>query len=377
MVNENAGKTFTIDISKLVPGLVLAKNIIHHKTGALLIPGGTMITDYHLKRISAFAVAGKCVVHDPKNINIDAGEAAEDWAKAKIKPLPPTIDEQAKKIYLETFETMKKFFRKDIITDEQGVREMMGAAVNITEEIMRDPYVLPQIAVLKAIDNYTFSHSLNVAVYAATLARFLGYKTGDVREICFAGLLHDIGKMDIPREIVDKPGPLTEGEFMIMKKHVRHSYERLKNIKSLNSNIIAAVSQHHEKVNGRGYYLGLDHTRIHDWASILAIADVYDALTTDRVYRAAMLPHEGAEVVMGSTLDHLDFDKVKVFTREMSLYPMGTRVALSTGDTGCIISHHAASPLRPIIQINKNPDLIIDLSLDRTTFITAIIKDKD
>ncbi len=368
-------KTFTIEISKLVPGLVLAKDLIHDKTGAVLIPAGTQINQQHLKRLHAFAVKGRCVVNDPQYLvlNRDASGGAE--AGATIRPLPSTINEQTRKIYIATFETIKKLFRKDQNIDEQGVKEIMEAAVNISEEIIRDPYVFPQIAVLKAIDNYTYSHSVNVAIYAATLAKFLGYKDQALKDICLAGLLHDIGKMDIPREIVDKPGPLTHQEFMTMKKHVYYSYERLKNLKSINNNILAAVSQHHEKINGSGYFQNLAGVQIHDWARILAIADVYDALTTDRVYREGLLPHEGAEVVMGSVLDHLDYEKVKVFIRQMSLYPVGTKVALSTGETGCVVSHHAASPLRPIIQIDGRPDIRLDLSEERTTFITAIVKD--
>ena len=373
MEEDKTIKTFTIDISKLVPGLVLAENIIHDKTGAVLIPAKTMIDNHYLKHLKTFSTSGECVVYDPKYINQNLLDTIEDCAKIKIKNIPQSINKQSKTIYLETFETMSKFIKKDKSMDDAAVKEIMGAAANISDEIIRDPYVLPQIAVLKAIDNYTFSHSLNVAIYATTLARFLDYKTGVLKEICLAGLMHDIGKLDIPKQIVDKPGLLTQEEFAIMKKHAWYSAERLKNIRSISGNIIAAVSQHHEKVNGTGYNLGLRDTQIHDWASILAIADVYDALTTVRAYRMALLPHEGAEIVMASAIGHLDFDKVKVFVGEMPFYPVGTRVALSTGKTGCVISRLSKSPLRPVIQTDENSAQVVDLSHDLTTFITSII----
>lgn len=368
-------KTFVVDIRKLVPGLVLANNLINNKTGAVIIPAGTMISNRHLKQINAFGISGECAVCDPKDVALGLEDGNEDWAKVKIKPLPQTINDQSKRIYLETFDTVRKFFRRDKSIDETDVREIKEVTVNISDEILRDPYVLPQIAVLKAIDNYTYSHSLNVAIYATTLARFLGYKAGILKEICLAGLMHDIGKLDIPKKIVDKPGLFTQEEFAIMKKHARYSAERLKSIKNISDNIVAAVSQHHEKMNGTGYNIGLRDTQIHDWASILAIADVYDALTTARTYRKALLPHEGAEIIMGSTIDHLDYVKVKVFIREMPFYPLGTRVALSTGKTGSVISRHSASPLRPTIQLDGEFNQTIDLAKDLTTFITAIINE--
>ncbi len=368
-------KTYAIKISQLVPGLMLAEDLVYRKTGQMLIPSQTVINDNHLKRLNYFDVSGTCVVFDP-SYSTDHQEVIDGYEDStdKLNPLPEIINEKTRRVYTETFEVIKQFFKKDQNINDNDIHEIKEVATNISEEIVRDPYVLPQIAILKAIDNYTFSHSIHVAIYATTLARFLGYPPEKLREISSAGLLHDIGKMDIPRDIVDKPGPLTESEFVIMKQHAWYSYERLKNFKNISKDIIAAVSQHHEKNNGTGYYQGLKGSEIHPWANILAIGDVYDALTTDRVYREALLPHEGAEIVMGSSIGHLDYENVKVFTSKMSLYPIGTKVALSTGETGRVTSHQSSSPLRPVITIKRgSKEWIVDLSKNHTIFITHLI----
>lgn len=369
------GKTFTININQLLPGLMLAEDLIDCKTGQVLIPSETVIKEKHMERLSHFHVSGTCVVFDP-SYSVKQQETIIDGYKDStggIKPLPDLINERTKRVYKETYEVIKNFFKKDKTITEKDLHEIKEVANNISEEIVRDPYVLPQIAVLKAIDNYTFSHSIHVAIYATTLARFLEYPAAKLKEICSAGLLHDIGKMDIPREIVDKPAPLTDLEFKIMKKHPWYGLERLKNLKYMSKDIISAVSQHHEKENGTGYYQGLKGAEIHPWAKILAVADVYDAITTDRVYRKALLPHEGAEIVMGSCIGHLDYEKVKVFTREMSFYPVGTKVSLSTGEIGRVLSHHSTSPLRPLITIKKDRmEKIVDLSKKHTVLITQI-----
>ena len=367
-------EVFVVKPEQLVPGMVLAEDLRHDKTGLVLIPRETLLNEGHLEQLSHFTTNKDCVIYDPSQIMKAAiCESKEATTPScELKPLPFYITSTTQRIYVETFDTVKQLFKKDNI-EENDVEEMKQAATDISEEIMRDPQILLQIAVLKAIDNYTFSHSVHVAIYATALASFLNFPPDKLKDISLAALLHDIGKLDIPRGILEKPGRLTDEEFLIMKKHSRLGYERLKNMNNLNKDIIAAISQHHEKVDGTGYYQGLKGEEIHPWGKILATADVYDAVTTNRVYRRALLPHEGAEIVMGSSVDHLDYKLVQTFTSNISFYPMGTRVILNTGETGHVIDLHPNAPLRPVIKVESRDKRIIDMSKELIIFITSII----
>lgn len=369
-------KVFIVKINQLVPGMVLGEDLRHDKTGLVLIPKGTMIKKSHIQQLNFFDNLDKgkdCTIYDPSStFEITPAESATiETPFQEMRSLPGYIASKTQKIYVETFDTVKQAFSKEAIEDSD-VEEFKQAALDISEEIVRDPQILLQIAVLKAIDNYTFSHSINVAIYATTLAKFLNFSPQQLQEISLAGLLHDIGKLDIPREVVDKPGPLTNDEFLIMKEHARLGYERLKNMKNLSDNIIQGISQHHEKYDGSGYFRGLKGKEIHEWGRILATADVYDAVTTNRVYRKALLPHEGAEIVMGSGVGHLDYELVQMFSSNISFYPLGTKVILNTGEAGKVVDIHPMAPLRPVIVLETSGE-VMDLSQNLVTFITNIV----
>ncbi len=371
-------KTFRIPVEQLITGLVLAEDLRHPRTGLVLIPAGTSMKKEHLSHLKLFDSLEECLVYDPseQEISPTVMEMKVEAGMAEIKPLPETVNENARKVYLNTFETVKQLFQRGKNIDEAEVQKAGQIAADISEEVLRDPYVLPQIAVLKAIDNYTFSHSIHVAIFATTLAKFLDYSPQQLKEISLAGLLHDIGKLDIPREIVEKPGPLTDEEFKIMKQHAWYGYQRLKKVKNISGDIVAAVSQHHEKQDGTGYYQQLKGEKIHPWASILATADIFDALTTDRVYRKAILPHEGAEIIMGSSsIKHLDHQYATVFARKIPIYPLGTRVMLSTGEKGRVVALHSGAPLRPVVEVEGGSEnKTIDLSANNTILITSFVK---
>lgn len=370
-------KVYSLPLGKLAPGMVLAEDLIHAQTGVVLIPSGTAIGKRHLARLKHFTCMD---THIECRIPVAADPvdplALEHLTNAGIRPLPPTVNKAAKKIYIKAFETVKIFFKKYKNIEYADVQAINAVAADISALIVRNPAIFSHVTMLKAIDSYTFSHSVNVAIYATVLAYYLGSTSIELKEICLAGLLHDIGKLDIPQNIVEKPGPLTDSEFKIMQQHALFGYQRLKEIPLISEKVLTAVSQHHEKIDGSGYYQNLKGGGIHPWAVILAVADVYDALTTDRVYRMALLPHEGAEILMGCcSLDHLEFNAVKTFTAKIPFYPPGARVVLNTGETGHVVAGHTNAPLRPKINTNHGgKSITVDLALNHTIMITHVIQ---
>jgi HD-GYP domain-containing protein (c-di-GMP phosphodiesterase class II) len=361
--------------------MILAEDIRHGPTGIILVPKGNVITEKMLKAINLFPAGERCLVYSKEIKGAPKKPEPEPEKKTinkeRIDNLPEKISEQARKIYKDTFKTVKNLYESSQVFGNFNLHEANKAAESIADEVTRDPQVLLQIAFLKSIDNYTFSHAVHVSIYVTSLGKFLNLSKKELHDLSLAGLLHDIGKVDIPQEIVNKPGKLTDEEFNIMKEHVRFSFNRVYRFEGINRDILSAIGQHHERMDGSGYLQKLKSPYIHKWARLLSIADSYDALTTDRVYRKASLPHEGAEILM-SDADKLDTEFLNVFIRNISFYPTGTQVILSSGEMGTVVGTQPNMPLRPIIKVaskDGKEGRIVNLVDNLTTFITQIIKD--
>ena len=390
-------KIITINTSELNIGMILADDLRHTPTGTILLSAGTKVSPKALQAIKLFPVGEKCLIYENEEvISLDettaetqgghaenktdgdkTGEKTAPVVKAEMAELPAAINQQTQKIFRETYETVKDFYKSAAFSDNIDLKEISGAAKKLTGELLHDPQVFLQISVLKVIDDYTFSHAVHVAIYATTLGKALHMSPNDLYELCLGGLLHDIGKIDIPPEIVNKPGKLTDEEYKIMKEHVRYSFNRVYRFQNINRALLSAIGEHHERMDGSGYLQNLKGTSIHKWARLMAVADVYDAVTSNRCYREAMLPHEGAEILMGSAF-HLDPHLVRTFIRTISFYPVGCKVMLSTNEQGIVLGAHRDMPLRPIIHVTKRDgkgSRVINLANDLTTFITHIIKE--
>lgn len=383
-----------INIHKLEPGMILAEDLTDLKTGAVLIKQGAELNKKMIQSVYLFFPKEKYEVYaesvkEAEKEESPAGEKESPDAdmphyfeagkkidiESHLKPLPERISIEAQNIYKDSLHAIKGFYEKPEIVSREELYDAIVASGRITEEIIRDPQILLQISVLKAFDNYTFSHAVHVSIYASTLARFLNYSQDDIHKICLAALLHDIGKVDIPKEIINKPGALSPEEFEIMKEHVGHSYRRVSEFENIGDDILTAIYQHHERMDGEGYPEKISGDSIHKWARIIAIADVYDAVTTDRVYQGSLLPHVGAEIIMGS-IGQLDYNYIQAFFRNMPIYPTGSKVRLNTGEVGVVSESQPGMHIRPTVQVLNEKDEVIKtiyLSKEFTTFIVEIL----
>jgi HD-GYP domain-containing protein (c-di-GMP phosphodiesterase class II) len=214
---------------------------------------------------------------------------------------------------------------------------------------------------LKLFDNYTFHHCVNVAVISITIGAALDMSKKQLYKLGLAGILHDIGKTFVPEEILNKKGKLNDQEWEIMKEHPFLGFKHIKeNYPSLPATSLAGILTHHEKWNGTGYPSGKKGEEIFEFGRIIAIADVYDALTSDRPYRKGLLPHTAVEYIMAMAEDSFDLSMVRTFLKNIAPYPLGTILKLSTGEKGIVIKNTPNFGLRPIISIikDKNDHLI-------------------
>ena len=223
---------------------------------------------------------------------------------------------------------------------------------------------------IRSLDDVTYVHSMNVALICNLFAVWLKLPKEEADHLVLSGLLHDIGKMLIPKSLLTKPTKLTAEEYKTIKNHAQLGYSILKN-QSVDSHIRLAALQHHERCDGTGYPLGLTSEQLDSYAKIVAIADVYDALTAARTYREPICPLEAIGLFQAEGLTKYDPKYLMIFLDGIMHAYLNYTVRLSNGETGRIVMMHRDSLSRPVIQISENR--FIDLSKESDVTVVEII----
>ncbi|MEG1003949.1 MAG: HD-GYP domain-containing protein [Clostridium sp.] len=233
-------------------------------------------------------------------------------------------------------------------------RNIFSISKDILDEITSDDMILSTLLDLKNKDDYTYKHSINVAIFSLALGISLNFKIEDLKDLFIGALLHDVGKIFIPSSILLKNGPLSEEEFIIMKKHPQKGYDYLlKNLKLSNRSLIISL-EHHERIEGSGYPNNLNFNEIDIFSKIVSIADVYDALTSRRSYRDPVCASDALDYLYKNSCKTFDKSLVDIFSKLIMPYPCGTIVELNTGDIGIVLKTYVNFPLRPTLKIVKS-----------------------
>ncbi|MFT6985994.1 MAG: putative nucleotidyltransferase with HDIG domain [Psychromonas sp.] len=221
--------------------------------------------------------------------------------------------------------------------------EQVTPVINkMSASILRNPNALLGLSRIRVMDKYTFEHSVSFSVLMMAFAKSMGLSQKIIKEVGIGGLLHDIGKTLTPNEILNKPGKLTEQEFLIMKEHVVDSRKILEKTAGLSQIAMDIAAQHHEKFDGNGYPLGLKGDQISLYGQMSAVVDVYDALTADRCYHVGKEPSEVLKLLLKWGGSHFNPELVQKFIQSVGIYPAGSLVLLS--------NYHLAT----VIDINEN-----------------------
>ncbi len=349
-------------------GMILGQTL-YGPNGELLLRAGTVIKDAYIDKIKSYGYNGTYIDDDlTKDIEI------QEIISAELKN--------------RTVNALKNVFIQieskgnNSAQNNRTLKTMKSLVENIFNEISEHKNFMVNVIDIKIFDDYTFFHSTNVTVLSLVLGLALGLKKRALLDLGTAALFHDIGKVFISKNILNKNGPLTADEFDEIKCHSSNGYAHLKDVLAISPKSYVGVLQHHEKFDGLGYPHGLVGKDISLFGRIIAIADVYDALTSDRPYRKGLLPSEAMEFIMGNGGVQFDHDLVKVFAQKIAPYPIGTYVHLSDGREGFVVDNYAECCLRPRIKIVKDSTGVLkqhyhlDLKNDITTF-TVIISGMD
>lgn len=219
----------------------------------------------------------------------------------------------------------------------------------LVSSIDRNPDALVCLTKIREKDDYLLEHSLNVAILLAHFARFLGMNDQQVEDLAYSGFLHDLGKIRIPDEILHKPGRLTDEEMQIMKDHVKYGVESLQEV-GIDKSLVRTVSEHHERLDGKGYPLGKSADQISYEGRMLSIVDMYDALTADRCYKPGMPSQKAFSILLADSESKLDKPLVQQFIKCMGVYPIGSLVLLSN-ERVAMVMEQTDNPLAPVVKV--------------------------
>lgn len=234
----------------------------------------------------------------------------------------------------------------------------------MTASIFRNQDALLGLQRIRHADHYTFEHSVNVSVLMLAFAKSLNLSAPVIKELGLGALLHDIGKTLVPNDILNKPGPLTEHEFTVMQRHVSDGVTLLSRSHGFPHAALSIVAEHHERTDGSGYPHGKTGAEISLFGKMASIVDVYDAITTDRVYHRGMEPSEALRKLLSWSNHHFDPKLVQQFIRCVGIYPVGTLVRLVSGRIAVVVESSRDGLLRPVVRVCFDPDRRRELTLE-------------
>lgn len=350
---------FCLATERLTPGMTLARDI-YSESGYLLLNADAVLDEQYIVRLASMGV---------ESVFIKKPYGGE----------PETIIHertQAEALRL-TCQAFDHFCRAQNIQ----LAALRKIVERIVDEAIKSRDVLIQLSSLRLYDDYTFGHSINVCILSVLIGMKMRLSEKELIELAMGALLHDLGKLMIPPETLNKEAPLNSAEWQLVRQHGRWAFEVLRRQAELPLAAAQIAFQHHESFDGCGYPQNLVGEEIHLYARIVAVADVFDAVTANRPYRKAYLPHEAYEIIIGSRGTKFDPAVVDVFIANIALFPIGSTVVLDSGEVGVVVEVYPKLPTRPLVKVIldkdgslwRGPERVVSMPTELTRFIIKVI----
>lgn len=329
---------------------VVAKTI-YDNNGNVLVNKGVSLTSQVLRKL--------------RELEIWSIYIEDEYSSSEIRDIiKPELRQKSITFIKEAFVNIKNIVlkeSKDKLEDstiQQNKLEYINSLRNIAEELVENIYsnehILLSLVDIKSFDNYMYQHSINVAVISVSMGMALSLPKEELLDIAEGALLHDIGKIYIPKDIYQKHDELTDEERELYNSHPIKGYEYVKKEFRVNDNVLDIIKQHHERIDGNGFPNKLKGNEISKFAKIISIADCYDYLTSDTIHTRAIPAADALEFIMSHINTLFDYDIVLMFSKILIAYPAGTIVKLSNGDIAVVESTPENYPLRPVVKIIKS-----------------------
>ncbi len=350
---------------ELEPGMIVCEDVFD-PTGRLILPSGTELDSDTISKLEFFSILEVPIDKDLKASNIPApvNHEPEDYS-VKVKESPEyqhfaTDYDDILKVVKDNLDNLVKN-HTPVDSDH-----LIHAVYCLTKDCKNTIQLFEILHNLETTDDQTYHHSLNVAVIGYSLGKWIGMSKADLNQLALAGILHDVGKLTIPSGVLNKTGKLTDTEFAMVKSHVKKGYNILKE-QNLDIRIKEACLLHHERCDGSGYPFQVKADKITPFAKILAIADVYDAMTSSRSYRKGLCPFDVIKTFDNEGLYKYDPHYIMTFLENIVTSYLHNNVLLSDGRVGEIIMINKICLYRPIIKcgeefvnLSKHPDIKIE-----------------
>lgn len=256
-----------------------------------------------------------------------------------------------RRLYQEARELQGKFIRHLKAGEPIDITPLAAVAEEMVDTMFTHGDAMLCLARIRAKDAYLMEHSMNVAILLANFGRYLGLDRSVLKELTLGGLLHDVGKIMTPDEVLNKPGKLTDEELEVMREHVVHSHDILAATAGITPIMLEVAANHHERIDGTGYPRRLKGDQLSLYTRMSGIVDVYDAVTADRVYKQGMQPTQAFRILLKGVDLHFDADLVTRFIKCMGVYPVGTLVQLSNQRLAIVMQRNEQQPLKPVVKV--------------------------
>ena len=376
-----------ITIDQLVPGMFVHQ--ILEQKGALTVKSQGKVTSTDVVNTLKKRGVKTLAIDTDKSFNVSESSSSISSNSAESEPAEKILApiksvslekelDRATKLHQQG-KDIQKLLLENVQKETPFDTSIPKAFSNkLVESVDRNPDALLCLTKIREKDDYLLEHSLNVAILLANFGKYLGMSEEEVQDLSYAGFLHDLGKIKIPDEILHKPGRLTESEMEVMKGHVKHGVDYLETM-NIAAPLVQAISEHHERLDGLGYPAGKQGDAISKAGRMLAIADMYDALTADRVYKPGMSSQKAFSILMSDAPFRLDKALVQQFIMCLGVYPVGSLVLLSNERLAMVLEQKD-SPLTPLVKVFysvRNSHYLtprdIDLSVDKTVSIVKAV----
>lgn len=354
-----AKKLIQTNVEELKEGMILGENL-YDSFGNILLGDGIVLKKSYIVKI--------------RGLNI---------AKVYIKEKSPSSQSSEQEQYtkdpylIETRTEAKKFVDESMQRlDFNGALAQQAIAIvrKLIDELIENDEIIISLGSLRRVDDYTLEHSVNVCILSLVIGMSIGIDHDELMDLGIGAILHDIGKMLIPKHILNKPGLLTVDEYKIVKKHTTYGYDILKKSSKISKRAAEVALNHHERLDGNGYPSGKKEGQISIYSRIVAVCDVYDALTSDRVYKKKIEAHKALEYICKMVNIQFDNEIVKILLKCIGIYPLGCVVKLNTNEIGVVVDLNKIDISKPVVRIlldrngkivrnyfevdtNRNPDI--------------------
>lgn len=355
----------TIFIFEAENGMILSQNVTT-SDGTLVVKKNSVLNQQLITQIASLHILEISIFL----FNDETPESSPDNESYYEKVRNSETFHRFQKSYISCVDSFKSNLN-DIVTNNAPIdpKKLLHETIDLVSQYKNNLELFDMLHSMRHYDDLTYMHCINVALISSIIGKWLNYSQEDVNLLCLCGLLHDIGKLNIPDDILSKPGILTTNEYNIMKNHVNLGYNRLRD-EHISQQIKAACLLHHEKCDGSGYPFHLKSKQIPDFTKIITIADIYDAMTANRVYRGAICPFTVIQIMEQDAYTKYDPRFIIPFLKNVVASYINTNVKLSDGRRGQVIMLNSNNLSKPVVQCNN---LFIDLSKEKELSIAAMI----